>query len=86
VYGGPLQGDAFAFGVLNRDDPAHVPSSNLTVSWGMLELPGMGPTTSACVRELYSGTNYGVQVGGVTVPVPGRDIAVLRVVPGASQC
>jgi alpha-galactosidase len=82
VWGGPLSGGAWVFGALNR---ASVPLP-ISVRWSMLEAPGMGDGTAACVRELYNDTVLGVVTGGITVTVDPHDIAVLRVVPGAPSC
>ena len=83
VWGGPLAGGAFVVGIENRGASA----ADGTAEWAWLEAPGFGPNSSACVRELFNGTSLGVQVGGVTVPAIGsHDMAVLKVVPGATSC
>jgi hypothetical protein len=85
VWGGPLSGGAYVFGALNRNAVGSSPAP-IQVQWSMLETAGMGNTTAACVRELYTNTALGVNTGGITVTVAPHDIAVLRVVPGASSC
>lgn len=85
VWGGPLSGGAYVFAALNRNPTGGAPAS-IPVRWAMLEIPGFDDTTAACVRELYNGTAYGVVTGGLTVTVPENDLAVLRVVPGATTC
>ena len=44
-----------------------------------------GAGTTACVRELFSGSTV-MATGSVGWSVPPHDLAVLRVVPGASSC
>lgn len=85
VWGGPLSGSRFVFGLLNRNAVGSG-DSQITASWSMLETPGFDDTTSACVRELYTNTSLGVHTGSVTVAVAPHDLAVLLVVPGASTC
>jgi hypothetical protein len=85
VWGGPLAGGAYVLGLLNRNDASSSPAP-ITASFSMLEDPAIGPSTSACVRELFSNTQLGVVTGQVTVTVPPHDLALLRVVPGATSC
>jgi hypothetical protein len=82
VWGGPLAGGAFAVGLENRG----AATANGTAEWSWLESPGFGAASSACVRELFSDAQLGVFVGGVTLPIDSHDMAVLRVVPGATTC
>jgi hypothetical protein len=84
VYAGPLAGGHFVFGLLNRNA---VGSGNATIEarWAMAEAPGLNDSTSACVRELISGRTQQA-TGGVSWPVPPHDMAVFRVVPGATTC
>lgn len=83
VWGGPLAGGAFVVGLENRGTAA----ADASAEWSWLESPGFGASSSACVRELFNNTALGVHVGGVTVPALGsHDMAVLRVVPGATSC
>jgi len=39
-----------------------------------------------CARELFTGAALGVLVGGMTLEVGAHDIAVLRLLPGATAC
>ena len=83
VWGGPLSGGTFVVGLENRWSA----SADASARWAWLEAPGFGDDSAACVRELFSGVELGVFVGGVTIPALGtHDMAVLRVVPGASSC
>ena len=81
VWGGPLSGGAYVFGLANR----HATASPVEARWSMLEVEGMGDGTSACVRELFTNTTIGTRVGGVTATVAAHGLAVMRVVPG-EQC
>jgi hypothetical protein len=86
VWGGPLSGGNYVFGALNRDPVGSAPAS-ITVEFSMLEDPAMGPTTTACVRELYTNTLIGTSItGGFSVTVAPHDLAVLKVFPGQSSC
>jgi hypothetical protein len=82
VYAGPLSDGAYVFGLLNRG----AASARIAAQWQWLETAGFGATTSACVKELYSGTVLKAQVGGTAFTVAPHDIAVLRVTPNASSC
>ena len=82
VWGGPLSGGAYTFGLLNRG----ASPSPITANWAMLEVPSFSSGASACVRELFTNTSLGVHTTGVTVTVAPHDFALLRVVPGAAEC
>ncbi len=57
-------------------------TGNVTVEWTMLEVPGIGANTPACVTELYSNETHSA-VGSITLALPTHDMAVLRVSFGA---
>ena len=82
VYAGPLSDGAYVFGLLNRGET----SVRIAAQWEWLEAPGLGAATSACVKELFSGTVLKAQVGGTAFTVAAHDIAVLRVTPNAAAC
>ena len=82
VWGGPLAGGAFVMALENRGSAP----VNATGQWAWLEAPGLGPASAVCARELFTGAPLGVLVGGVTVEVGVHDIALLRLVPGATEC
>jgi hypothetical protein len=83
VWGGPLSGGAFVMALENRGAAA----APADAQWAWLEAPGVGPATSMCVRELFTNASLGVHVGGISLPAVGsHDIAVLRLVPGATSC
>ena len=82
VWGGPLSGGAYVVAIENRGNAA----ANGTALWKWLEAPDMGDGTTACVRELFSDAQLGLFTGNITLLVPSHDIAMLRVVPGASSC
>ena len=81
VYAGPLFGGDYVFGLLNRG------SETVTIegNFSMLEMQGLGDSTVACARELFSDKMMKV-TGGVTWSVASHDIAIVRVSPGASTC
>jgi hypothetical protein len=81
VYAGPLSGGNYVFGLLNRG------SETVTIDgkFAMLETHGLGDSTAACARELFSDKVMKV-TGGVTWTVSPHDIAIVRVSPGASSC
>ena len=84
VWAGPLAQGAFVFGLLNRNA---IGSGSVVIKadWSMLGMPP--PPGSVCVRELYSGRQSSVKASdGVSWAVAPHDLAVLRVVPGASTC
>jgi len=83
VWGGPLAGGDFVVALDNRDDTSTL---NGTARWSWLEAPGIGDATSMCARELFTDTQLGVFVGGITLPVASHDIAMLRLTPGATSC
>ena len=82
VYAGPLANGAYVFGMLNRNGDG---STTINATWSMLESTDIGDDSKACVRELFSGKTSQV-TGGVSWSVPAHDMAMFRVVPGASQC
>jgi hypothetical protein len=81
VYASPLAGGAYTFGLLNRG----AETATVNATWSMLELPGFGDSTAACVKELHSGETQQA-TGGVSWPVASHDIAIFRVVPGSQTC
>lgn len=82
VWGGPLAGSdgtggAYVLAIVNRNATA---SATVTARWSMLEVPGVGDTTSFCVQELFTNTSVGVRTGSVTATVPPHDIALYKLV------
>jgi hypothetical protein len=61
-------------------------AETISIKWSWMETVGFGAATSACVKELFTGKSYGVVTGGLSVTVQPHDLAVLRVVPGATTC
>jgi hypothetical protein len=57
-------------------------TGNTSVSWEMLEVPGITATTIGCAREQFTGVNV-TGTGGVAWTLDSHDIAVLRVTFGA---
>ena len=82
VYAGPLSNGAYVFGMLNRGEAA----VKITAKWAWAGVEGFGAATSACVKEVLSGTVAKDQVGGTSFTVGPHDLAVFRVVPGATSC
>ena len=85
VWGGPLSGGAYVFGLLNRN-PTTSAAVPISANFTLLEDPAIGPSTSACARELFTNTALGVVTGSVTVTVAPHDFAMVKVVPGATSC
>lgn len=75
VWGGPLSGGDFAMVLENRDG---TDQGGAVGEWAWFEVPGVGSDTVFCVTELYSGKSLGKLKGGVTLPLPAHDAAVLR--------
>lgn len=82
VYAGPLSGGAFVFGMLNRGES----TETITARWSWAGAAGFGDTSSACVKEMFSGKTMTAQVGGIMFDVASHDLAVFRVLPGAASC
>ena len=84
IWAGPLSGGAYVFGLLSRNAKG---SGNVTIqaNWSMAG-GNIGDESACCVRELYSGATVAKATGGVSWSVAPHDLAVLRVVPGASTC
>jgi hypothetical protein len=86
VYAGPLSGGAYVFGLLNRNSKGGA-NATIEAKFSWLEVPGLSDSTTACVRELFSDRIVTTKAtGSVSVSVAPHDLAVLRVVPGASTC
>lgn len=84
VYGGPLANGAYVFGLLNRNgDGAGNATIHVEFSW--LDSEAIGDATTACVRELYSGTVVQA-TGKIDWSVAPHDMAVLRITPNATKC
>jgi hypothetical protein len=75
VWGGPLAGGDYVMVLVNRNNPGTV---SIRADWAALEVPGVGAGTTFCVKELFAGTAYGAQVGGLALNVSANDAAVLR--------
>eukprot|EP00729_Bicosta_minor_P005235 gene5235-13696_t len=80
VWGGALAGGDFVMALVNRNSSSD--SETISARWAWLEAAGVGETTTFCVTELFSGEQLGHYAGGVQLPVPSHDIALLRLVPG----
>jgi len=74
VWGGPLANGDYAFALVNRG----ASTQEIEVQWSMLEVPAYGPTTAACVKELYTGATLNA-TGSATFSVASHDTAMLRV-------
>ena len=74
VWGGPLAGGDVVLALVNQlPQPANV---SARLEW--LELPGMGDATQVCGTELFTNATTGPVTGGLSLLVPGQDIAMLR--------
>ena len=78
VWGGPLAGGAYVVALENRGSD----TDSAAARWAWLEAPGVGDDTVFCATELFSGKALGSLTGGVTLPLPEHDAAVLRLEPG----
>jgi hypothetical protein len=78
MTGGPLAGGAYVVALENRGSD----TDSAAARWAWLEAPGVGDDTVFCATELFSGKALGSLTGGVTLPLPEHDAAVLRLEPG----
>jgi hypothetical protein len=82
VWAGPLTGGNYVFALDNRDKSTTIG----TALFSLLEVPGVGDSSSMCIRDLFNGKSLGVHVGNISLPVPSHDTIILKAFPGASTC
>ena len=75
VWGGALSGGDYVMVLVNTNSTS---PQDIVAPFESLEAPGVGPSSTLCAKELFSGVTLGMTTGAAVVRVNATDAAIIR--------